>query len=48
MVKTEGKRPLERPTGRWEDNIKMDLILYGPCVILQYIRNPTRYKIFDD
>jgi hypothetical protein len=21
----EGKRPLERPTGRWEDNIKMDL-----------------------
>ena len=21
----EGKRPLERPRGRWEDNIKMDL-----------------------
>jgi hypothetical protein len=21
--KHEGKRPLERPTGRWEDNIKM-------------------------
>jgi hypothetical protein len=21
----EGKRPLERPIGRWEDNIKMDL-----------------------
>jgi hypothetical protein len=21
----EGKRPVERPTSRWEDNIKMDL-----------------------
>jgi hypothetical protein len=21
----EGKRPLERPRSRWEDNIKMDL-----------------------
>jgi hypothetical protein len=23
--KPEGKRPLERPRCRWEDNIKMDL-----------------------
>jgi hypothetical protein len=23
--KTEGKRPLERPRCRWEDNIRMDL-----------------------
>jgi hypothetical protein len=23
--KPEGKRPLERPRNRWEDNIKMDL-----------------------
>jgi hypothetical protein len=23
--KLEGKRPLGRPRGRWEDNIKMDL-----------------------
>jgi hypothetical protein len=23
--KHEGKRPLERPRSRWEDNIKMDL-----------------------
>jgi hypothetical protein len=23
--KLEGKRPLERPRRRWEDNIKMDL-----------------------
>jgi len=25
MDKSEGKRPLGRPTHRWEDNIKMDL-----------------------
>jgi hypothetical protein len=25
VAKPEGKRPLGRPTCRWEDNIKMDL-----------------------
>jgi hypothetical protein len=25
MGKTEGRRPLERPRRRWEDNIKMHL-----------------------
>ena len=25
LVKPTGKRPLQRPKGRWEDNIKMDL-----------------------
>ena len=25
MGKPEGKRPLERPRCKWEDNIKMDL-----------------------
>ena len=25
MGKPDGKRPLERPRRRWEDNIKMDL-----------------------
>jgi hypothetical protein len=25
VVKLEGKRPLGRPTRRWEDNIKMDV-----------------------
>jgi hypothetical protein len=25
MGKPEGKRPLERPRRRWEDNIRMDL-----------------------
>ena len=27
--KPEGKRPLGRPRGRWEDNIKMDLLEMG-------------------
>jgi hypothetical protein len=25
LVKPDGKRPLERPRRRWEDNIKMDV-----------------------
>jgi hypothetical protein len=25
VVRLEGKRPLERPKRRWEDNIKVDL-----------------------
>ena len=29
--KTEGKRPLGKPTRRWEDNIKMDLEEVGGC-----------------
>jgi hypothetical protein len=31
--KPEGKRPLERPRGRWEDGIKMDLreVVWGGC-----------------
>jgi hypothetical protein len=27
--KSEGKRPLERPTRRWVDNIRMDLVGVG-------------------
>jgi hypothetical protein len=27
--KSEGKRPLERPRRRWDDNIKMDLQYVG-------------------
>ena len=27
--------------------VALNLILYGPCIILQYVRNPTRYTIFD-
>jgi len=29
--KPEGKRPLQRPRHRWEDNIKMDLQEVGGC-----------------
>ena len=29
MGKSEGKRPLGRSRGRWEDNIKMDLQAVG-------------------
>ena len=32
----------------WRGNIQMDLILYGPCIILQYICNPTKYTTFYD
>ena len=28
--------------------LAVNLILYGPCIILKYICNPTRYTIFDD
>jgi hypothetical protein len=29
VEKPEGKRPLERPTRRWEDRIRMDLTEIG-------------------
>jgi len=34
--KPEGKRPLGRPRGRWEDNIKMDLQEVG-CGVTDWI-----------
>jgi hypothetical protein len=34
---TVGKRPLERPRRRWEDNIKMDLQEVG-CVGMDWIK----------
>ena len=34
--KPEGKRPLERPRHRWEDNIKMNLQEVG-CVGMDWI-----------
>ena len=37
MVKPEGKRPLERPRHRWEDNIKMDLQEVG-CGYMDWIK----------
>jgi len=34
--KPEGKRPLGRPSRRWEDNIKMDLLEVG-CEDMDWI-----------
>jgi len=34
--KPEGKRPLGKPRGRWEDNIKMDLQEVG-CGVMDWI-----------
>jgi len=31
--KPEGKRPLGRPSCRWDDNIKMNFIFEFPCII---------------
>jgi hypothetical protein len=36
VEKPEGKRPLGRPTRRWEDNIRMDLKEVG-CGYLDWI-----------
>ena len=36
MGKPEGKRSLERPRRRWEDNIKMDLQEVG-CGVMDWI-----------
>jgi hypothetical protein len=44
--KPEGKRPLERPRRRWEDNIKMDLQEVGvgcvDCIELAQNRDKWR------
>jgi hypothetical protein len=34
--KSEGKRPLERPRHRWEDNIRMDFQEVG-CGVMDWI-----------
>ena len=39
VEKPEGKRPLERPRHRWEDNIKMDL-QEGDVVVMEWIELP--------
>ena len=36
MGKPEGKRPLEKPRRRWEDNIEMDFHKVG-CGIMDWI-----------
>jgi ribosome biogenesis protein Nip4 len=44
--KTEGKRPLERPRRRWEDNIKMDLqeVGCGAMDWMELIQDRDRWR----
>jgi hypothetical protein len=42
----EGKRPLERPRRRWEDNIKMDLreIEFGDVDWIRWAQDGDRWR----
>jgi hypothetical protein len=42
--KPEGKRPLGRPRHRWVDNIKMDLLEIGLCVVDWIALAQDRYR----
>jgi hypothetical protein len=44
--KPEGKRPLGRPRGRWEDNIKMDLqeVVYGGMDWIKLAQDRDRWR----
>jgi hypothetical protein len=44
--KPEGKRPLGRPRGRWEDNIKMDLqeVGYGGMDWIELAQDRDRWR----
>jgi hypothetical protein len=46
--KPEGRRPLERPRRRWEDDIKMDLqkIGWGPWTGSIWLRIVTGGELF--
>jgi hypothetical protein len=46
--KPERKRPLGRPRGRWEDNIKMDLqkVGYGDTNLMQLALDRDRWRAF--
>ena len=43
--KPTGKRPLERPRRRWEDNIRMDLEEMGIRLRIGIIRSPCECGI---
>ena len=45
--KPEGKRPLERPRRRWEDNIKMDLqeVGYGGLDWIELAQDRDRWWV---
>jgi len=46
--KPEGKRPLERPRHRWEDNIKMDLqeVECGLIDWIELAQDTDRWRAF--
>jgi hypothetical protein len=44
MGMTEGRRPLGRPRSRWADNIKMDVVETGWCVVDWIGLSQNRYK----
>ena len=46
MGKPEGKRPLGRPRGRWEDNIKVDLheVEYGGMDWIELAQDRARWR----
>jgi hypothetical protein len=46
--KPEGRRPLERPTCRWEDNIKMDVPRgwVGGIDWIDLVQNRDRWQAF--
>ena len=48
LGKPEGKRPLGRPRGRWEDNIKMDLqeVRRGCGDWMELVQDMDRWRAF--
>ena len=46
MGKPEGKRPLERPRRRWEDNIKIDLqgVEFGVMDRIDLVQDRDRWR----
>ena len=46
MEKPEGKKPLERPRHKWEDNIKMDLqeVRYGGMDWIELAQDRDRWR----
>ena len=48
--KSEGKRPLERPWCRWEDNIKMDLqeVGCGGMDLIEVAQDRDRWRAFEN
>jgi len=44
--KREGKRPLGRPSRRWEDNIKMDIqeVEYGGMDLIDLAQDRDRWR----